>query len=906
VREPHHDHISKPLLFTSHFVIQEDEPLDSVSRYIDVSADDHLVPPGSKVIRMSGRFTKYFDAGYGGWVIPILPPDAKLSQQSKVDPAMLGKVPGVYHPAHGVWAGMADWTQRSFTIDDTRVWDAWPSPNVGMRTGKLIAVDLDDDGQTNEIVQRIAREVLGDAPVRVREGSKRVILLYQVADGEPPVGKMRVSYHEEGSDKIQAVEILGRGQQFVAEGIHPKGGAYGWEPLDLEAMPPETLPRVTKAQLILFLDRVRLELGRLRVEFASSSASGAQGERLKIGDEKLRAPDLFKLAEAINVIPCEDLDYHEWMGLMHAIKAACGGDQEFFTDVVVPWCERYQPNTPEVIEAKWESIHDATVGAEYVYQVARRHGFNNAATDFVDDLPSKEQMRPTPATLPRIIIASGEEPRMVDQAETALLASGFRVFSFGGLLVEPVRGEIRIAGNRATMGTRLEPIKTARLLELFTRTASFGMYRKNGEWVRYSCPRIIAETYLARTGQWRVPVIAGVVNIPIFRQDGTIRTKPGYDEASGLLFEPDGTQFPKLPDHPTRDDAVASLKLIKDELLHGFSFVSEADQAVALAAILTGCARRAIDHTPLILFSAPIAGSGKGLLVDIVSIIADGRKAAVVPPAEDEELTKRLSANLLAGYGMINIDNVEEPLGGATLCAMLTQSAMRIRPFGRLEIVEVPCGALITATGNNLTLKGDMRRRTVLCRLDPKCEHPEDRQFDFDPCERVQKNRGRYVTATLTVLRAYCVAGRPGEISPFGSFESWSNLVRGALVWCGEPDPKATTEAIRAEDSETNKLRALIDAWRDVVGDRAVTARELISSEAEPEGSLSDPLAGDSEPNRAFREALAAVATDRNHVSVEKLGYYLRSVADRIVAGYRIIKAGMHHGSNRWRLEQAA
>ncbi|MBK8123956.1 MAG: hypothetical protein IPK54_10475 [Dokdonella sp.] len=52
----------------------------------------------------------------------------------------------------------------------------------------------------------------------------------------------------------------------------------------------------------------------------------------------------------------------------------------------------------------------------------------------------------------------------------------------------------------------------------------------------------------------------------------------------------------------------------------------------------------------------------------------------------------------------------------------------------------------------------------------------------------VPDHRQELLGAALTVLRAYIVAGKPAQpIQPYGSFEEWSGLLRGALVWLGSP-----------------------------------------------------------------------------------------------------------------------
>jgi putative DNA primase/helicase len=58
-------------------------------------------------------------------------------------------------------------------------------------------------------------------------------------------------------------------------------------------------------------------------------------------------------------------------------------------------------------------------------------------------------------------------------------------------------------------------------------------------------------------------------------------------------------------------------------------------------------------------------------------------------------------------------------------------------------------------------------------------EQPETRKFKGDPMKAVLADRGRFVAAILTVARAYIVAGKPGRLSPFASFDRWSELIRG-------------------------------------------------------------------------------------------------------------------------------
>lgn len=71
---------------------------------------------------------------------------------------------------------------------------------------------------------------------------------------------------------------------------------------------------------------------------------------------------------------------------------------------------------------------------------------------------------------------------------------------------------------------------------------------------------------------------------------------------------------------------------------------------------------------------------------------------------------------------MRHIDNCEEPLGGELLCQAMTQTSLKVRILGKSMNAEVPSYAMMFATGNNLTLEGDMTRRPIRATLDAGVE----------------------------------------------------------------------------------------------------------------------------------------------------------------------------------------
>jgi len=363
------------------------------------------------------------------------------------------------------------------------------------------------------------------------------------------------------------------------------------------------------------------------------------------------------------------------------------------------------------------------------------------------------------------------------------------------------------------------------------------------------------------------------------------------------LFDPQGAAFPKMAASPTREDAVDAVGVLK-ELIATFPFTDDASRSVALSAILTALVRASLPKAPLHVFTAPIAGSGKSMLVDIASMIATGRETPVLAQGSTaEELEKRLGAALLAGDATISIDNCEHPLGSDLLCQVLTQPSVNIRLLGQSKNVEVLTNATLFATGNNLRLVGDMTRRALISFLDPQVERPELREFAVDPIEQIRRDRGRYVIAALTILRAYHVAGRPRQTKPLGSFEDWSRWIRDALIWVGEADPCSTMERARGDDPQLERLRAVIHHWKEAVGERQVSGAEIAESTT---GFLDDNKAN------GLRDALLTVAGSGNLVDVRRLGNWLGRNKDRVVDGMKIVLAGIRNGTNYWQLLSAS
>ena len=122
------------------------------------------------------------------------------------------------------------------------------------------------------------------------------------------------------------------------------------------------------------------------------------------------------------------------------------------------------------------------------------------------------------------------------------------------------------------------------------------------------------------------------------------------------------------------------------------------------------------------------------------------------------------------------------------------------------------------------------------------------------------------------------------RLTPLGSYEIWSDLVRSALVWAGVTDPCATIAEIRASDTRADALRAALAAWPS---DEPATSGDLLRmAEADPE----------------WRAALVEwLGTRRGDLPTSRaMGYALRAVRGRVVDGHRLVTTRDRTGVTRW------
>ncbi len=541
--------------------------------------------------------------------------------------------------------------------------------NTGLLCGDLIGVDIDvmDEDHAHRLTC-IATEMLGMTPAARIGRAPKIMLAFRTA---APFNKVQTSEFHMPDGSVARAEVLATGQQFVGFGIHPDTKApYRWperSPLDV---PLHELPVVDREGCAAFVAAAESYLRKAGGQTAVERREIERQGRRAAGLKRRETPPRELVEEAVAHIPNDDLPYDEWIRVGLSLYAALGAGG---LDLWETWSAQAEKNDPETTREKWTSfagVRSITVGT--LFWLARQNGWRVRATQASDQDASADETRPL------IRIFAGFMHETIDKAERALLRSDLGFYQRGSMVVRPAMVPVALSNGRQIDVPRLVHVKAHHMAEAFTKAARWERFDMRAmAWVNTDCPHRIAETYLVREGQWRLPVLTGIINCPTLRPDGTILDRPGYDAETGLLFDPQGADFPELPRDPHRTTACRALAFL-DDLISTFPFVTPADRAVALAGILTALIRRSLPTAPLHGFNAPTAGTGKSLLVDLASLIATARPAPVIAQGKsEEEMEKRLGAALIAGDGLIAIDNCEQPLRGELLCQASRRPASR-------------------------------------------------------------------------------------------------------------------------------------------------------------------------------------------------------------------------------------
>lgn len=529
-------------------------------------------------------------------------------------------------PHNGLWARKEDEVYGA-TPDKLARWarlrDIGDHPGLGIACGAVAAADLDVyDPPLADRVEALAVEHLGATPLRrVGQAPKR-LLAYRV-DGDGPLHKAQTPELFKGSlDGPKAkVEVLGRGQQFVAYGTHPATGMpFAWGAATPETTPLADLPAVNRDQVEAFVAAaerlLRAEGYRTRAEIEASAAGSGEGRAgangaakasgpapgrwpngggagpfKAVNDEALRrieawVPDLFGAKARRHVNGAWRVGSHELgRGLEEDLSIAPTGIVDFGVhDMGDP---RQGKRTPIDLVVEHGGAPDAKRAAAWLaerlgmtLEIGRRARQANGKTWNKSAETSEGDRAGTPSD-GRVELRLAEE-RINDAARRCAGLLADEMFMRGSLAAVLVRVEeapgvreaddggedevkvevepgVLVGGVRHARGSLVfaEPAPERVQFRLDEKARFLRLDGRSGEWVPKSCPTALARRIIGAAADIGFRPCGGIVTVPLFIKGQVVAIR-GYHASTGLLLDYRGPP-PAVPARPTRGQARRAL-----------------------------------------------------------------------------------------------------------------------------------------------------------------------------------------------------------------------------------------------------------------------------------------------------------------------------------------------------------
>jgi putative DNA primase/helicase len=216
---------------------------------------------------------------------------------------------------------------------------------------------------------------------------------------------------------------------------------------------------------------------------------------------------------------------------------------------------------------------------------------------------------------PYLIVDNSDLPATAHELRDVLARSGDLFDRDGPVQVVPSRE------GGPPIARRMTPSRVVREAHRLSRPVKL----VGEELVPVALPNSVARMYLEMDGEWDLRPLAGICTAPVLSSDGSIRTAEGYDQDTGLWCA--NVPDLKIPEHPTRDDAAAALRLIR-RTFRTFPFADAArrheaelgvevvdldhppgiDESTFLVGLLTAVCRPSLWLVPGLLVRVPARG----------------------------------------------------------------------------------------------------------------------------------------------------------------------------------------------------------------------------------------------------------------------------------------------------------
>ena len=486
-------------------------------------------------------------------------------------------------------------------------------------------------------------------------------------------------------------------------------------------------------------------------------------------------------------------------------------------------------------------------------------------------------------TLPLIRLTPGELHKVVEKAEKELAKTG-KFYQAGGLIVS-------ISTDPKTGDPSILPSTQSALTRQLSEMATWEKYNNTkGDWERCDPPhRPITILYDSRNFEY-LPPLLGVGRQPYFREsDKELIMNPGYDKES-MLFSVFDTNRYEIPEELTKEAAQEAMVTL-ERLFHEFHFVSIVDKTATFSAAFTAVTRPTLPHAPAFHIKAPVSGSGKSYLCEVIGAFAGpGDNKKVSYPRSSEEASKTILSLLLTNPAVIEFDDMDTNLiPHGIIMRTLTAESVTERILGVSKTATASTRTLFLSSGNNVGPVRDLLRRVLTIHIDPRTATPATLSYNGSPLDEIRQNREKYVTAVLTIILAWRNAGSPiTETENIVSFDGpWSEYCRQPLMWLGYPDPATSLLEQVKHDPDAEILGRLQKEWLRAFGTAPTTVRKAV----------------DGYGNADLMDAIKEFPVEERggEINKSKFGWILKKNADRIINGLEFQRAEAD-GRTAWRV----
>lgn len=355
----------------------------------------------------------------------------------------------------------------------------------------------------------------------------------------------------------------------------------------------------------------------------------------------------------------------------------------------------------------------------------------------------------------------------------------------------------------------------------------------------------ILKAVLSTTNWQGVPELVGITMTPVFGPKGTLIQKPGYDKETRLYYDPE-IPVPEVSESPSEAEIAKAKKFLSEDLLSDFHWVNESDKSNYLGLLMSPAVQPLVKLVfPLGAISANVQGSGKTLLGEMIGKVYSYSEYSF--PEGDSEFRKNITSILsCSAEPVILFDNVAEnrAIDYPSFAKLLTSSAWADRRLGTNTTFVGANNRLWLLTGNNITLGGDMRSRTVLVELKSRVADPSRRKgFKLGNLEtwlELPENRVQIVWSVLTLIQAWVSAGGiRDEDQVKRQFTTWAQVIGGVLKHHGFEGFLGNEDRVNEADSEETEWINFLTTWEKIYGDKTLKAQELIDDQEEFMGKKS-------------------------------------------------------------------